>query len=174
MQFIYHQTDKDTKSTPRKLANLAKNVQPSFIGKDELLGHVATGTEQQPICISSNSTITISGCTNKLPPRMTCLVEQVEHHNLPLAIVINQCVAILKARTIPVIIINTNRYNVWVRQPLLAAVLFDVECNEIEYRATMDQQGDNILIGFQPVPPQQINPNSCQVEADPFNLLVPR
>ena len=50
----------------------------------------------------------------------------------------NQCVAIPKARTIPVIIINTNRYNVWIRQPLLAAELFDVQCNEIEYRATMN------------------------------------
>ena len=61
--------------------------------------------------------------------------------------------AIPKARTIPMIIINTNRYNVWVRQPLLAAKLFDVECNETEYRATMDWEGNNILIGFQPVSP---------------------
>ena len=66
------------------------------------------------------------------------------------------------------IIINTNRYNVWVRQPLLAAELFDVECSEIEYRATMDQEGDNISIGFQPVPPQLIYTNSCQVEAGPI------
>ena len=71
-------------------------------------------------------------------------MEQVEHHNLPLGIVINQCVAIQKARTIPMNNINTNRYNVWVRQPLLAAELFNVECNEIDYRATLDQEGDNI------------------------------
>ena len=61
-------------------------------------------------------------------------MEQAEHHNLLPGIVINWCVAIPKARTIPVIIINTNKYNVWVRQPLLAAELFDVECDEIEYR----------------------------------------
>ena len=61
-------------------------------------------------------------------------MEQAEHHNLLLGIVINWCVAIPKARTICVIIINTNRYNVWVRQPLLAAKLFGAECNEIEYR----------------------------------------
>ena len=65
-------------------------------------------------------------------------MEQAEHHNLLLGIVINQCVAIPKARTIPMIILNTNRYNVWVRQPLLAAKLYGVECTEIEYRATMD------------------------------------
>ena len=114
------------------------------------------------------------GHTNKLPPRITCLVEQAEHHNLPLGIVINWCVAIPKARTIPVIIINTNRYNVWVRQPLLAAELFDAECNEIEYRSTMDQEGDNISIGFQPIPPQLIDINSCQVEAGPIEPNSPK
>ena len=66
------------------------------------------------------------------------------------------------------VIINTNRYNVWLRQPLLAAQLYDVECTEIECRATMDWEGDNISIGFQPVPPQLINTNSCQVEAGPI------
>ena len=161
VQSIYHQTDKDTKSTPSKKVPLAKKVQLSFIRKDGLLDQVTTGTKQQPICIPSNSTITIPGHSNKLPPRITCLVEQVECHNLPLGIVINQCMAIPKARTIPVIIINTNRYNVWVRQPLLAAKLFDAECDEIEYRATMDWEGDKISIGFQPVPPQLIDTNSC-------------
>ena len=105
------------------------------------------------------------GHTNKLPPRITCLVEQVEHHNLLLGIVINWYVAMPKARTIPVIIIHTNRYNVWIRQPLLGAKLFDAECDEIEYRANMNQEGNNISVGFQPVPPQLIDTNSCQVEA---------
>ena len=66
------------------------------------------------------------------------------------------------------IIINTNRYNVWVRQLLLAAELFDAGCDEIEYRATMDWEGDNISIGLQPVPPQLINTDSCQVETGPI------
>ena len=81
---------------------------------------------------------------------------------------INWCVAIPKARTIPVIIINTNRYNAWIIQPLLAAKLFDMECEEIEYRATMDSDGNNISVGFQPVPSQLVDINSCQVEAGPI------
>ena len=71
------------------------------------------------------------------------------------------------------IIINTNRYNVWVRQPLLAAKLYDAECIEIEYTAMMDWQGNDILIEFQPVPPQLIDPNSCQVEAGPIQPTSP-
>ena len=94
-------------------------------------------------------------------------MEQAEHHNLPLGIVINWCMAMLKARTIPVIIINPNKYNVWFRQTLLTAELYDVEYNEIEYRPTMDWEGENIKIGFQPVPLQLTDTNSCQVEADP-------
>ena len=132
------------------------------------------GTKEQPICIPGNSTITILGHSNKLPPRITFLVEQTEHHNLPLGIVVNWCVAMLKARTIPIIIINTNRYNVWVGQPLLAAKLYDVECTETEYRATMDQEGENITIGFQPVPPQLIDTNSCQVVEGPIQPSSPK
>ena len=142
--------------------------------KDGLIGQVTIGTKEQSICIPSNSTITILRCTNILLHRITCLVEQAEYHNLLLGIVINQCVAILKDRTIPVIIINTKWYNVWVRQPLLAAELFAVECNETEYRATMDWEGDNISIGFQPVPPQLIDTNSCEVEARPIQPTSPK
>ena len=132
------------------------------------------GTKQHPICIPWNCTITILGCTSKLPPKITCLVEQVEHHNLPLGIVINQCVAIPKARSIPVILINTNMYNVWIRQPLLATKLFNVECDEIEYRANMNWDGDNISVAFQPVPPQLINTNSCQVDMGPIQPDSPK
>ena len=79
-----------------------------------------------------------------------------------------------KARSIPVILINTNRFNVWIRQPLLAAKLFNAKCNEIEYRANMSQDDNNILVGVQPVFPQLINTSSCQVEAGPIQLDSPK
>ena len=56
--------------------------------------------------------------------------------------------AIPKAIILPVIIINTNRYNVWIGQPLLAAQVFDTECDEIDYRANMNWEGANILFEF--------------------------
>ena len=82
--------------------------------------------------------------------------------------------AIPKARAIPIIIINTNKYNVWVRQPLLASQLYDAECDQIEYRATMDWEGGNITIGFQPVAPQLIDINSSQVEVGPVQPASPK
>ena len=82
VQSVYHQTDRKDKS-PKKLADLTKKkAQQSFIGKDGLIGQVTKGTKQQPICIPGNSTITILGCTSKMPSKITCLVEQVEHQNL--------------------------------------------------------------------------------------------
>ena len=111
---------------------------------------------------------------NKLPPRTACLLEQAEHHNLPLDIVVNGYMAIPEARTIPIIIINTNRFNVWVRQPLIAAKLDDVEYNMLKYKTTIDWEGQNIKIGFQPVPPQLIDINSCQVEAGPIQPTSPK
>ena len=70
-------------------------------------------------------------------------------------------------------LINTNRYRVWNRQPLLAAKLFNAECNEMEFRANLSWDDNNILVGFQPVPPQLINTSSCQVEAGPIQLDSP-
>ena len=165
VQSVYHQTDKKDKS-PKKMAELSKNkAEPSFMGTDGLIGQVTIGTKQQPICIPSNSTITIPGCTSKLLSRITSLVEQAEHHILPLGIVINRGMATSEARSIPVILINTNRY--------IAAQLFDAECDEIEYRASISWDDNNILVGFQPVPPQLINTSSCQVEAGPIELDSP-
>ena len=67
-----------------------------------------------------------------------------------------------------------NRFNVWVRQPLLAAKLYDVECNQLEYRVMMDLELENIKSGCQPVPPQLIDINSCQVEEGPVQPTSPK
>ena len=96
---------------------------------------------------------------------MTCLVEQAQHHNLPPGIVINRCVATTKARSVPVILVNTNRQNVWIWQPLLATELFGTnQVEEIEHRANMEREGDNIQISFSPVAPDSIRVRSEQVE----------
>ena len=124
-----------------------KKVQPPLIRRDGLIDQATIGTKQQPTCILRNSAITILGCTNKLWPRITCLVEQLEHHNLPLGKVVNRCVAIPKARAIPIILVNMKRFNVWVMQTLLAAELHDVECSQIDYRATMNWEKQKQIFG---------------------------
>ena len=73
--------------------------------------------------------------------------------------------ATTKARSVPVILVNTNRQNVWIHQPLLATELFGTDqVEEIEHRADMEGQGDNIQISFSPVAPDSIRVRSEQVE----------
>ena len=37
----------------------------------------------------------------------------------------------------------------------------------------MDWEGENIKMGFQPIPPMLIDINSCQVEAEPIRPTSP-
>ena len=82
------------------------------------------------------------GHTTKIHPNAVCLVEQAEHHNLPQGIVVNRCVAKVKSRSMPVILINTNMQNVWLQQLLLAAELYDAECHPVEHWADIEVKGD--------------------------------
>ena len=136
-----------------------------FKRKNGVIGQVTIGSKQNPVCVPGNSAITVPGQTSKILSKLTCLVEQAQHHNLPPGIVINRCMATTKARSMPVILVNTNWQNVWIQQPLLAAELFGTnQVEEIEHRADMERQGDNIQISFSPAAPDSIRVRSEQVE----------
>ena len=159
------------KSCPRTLKLVSPQRQMTCLKKinfrrnNGAIGQITIGSKQNPVCVPGNSAITVLGQTSKISPRITCLVEQAQHHNLPPGIVINSCVATTKARSMPVILVSTNRQNVWIWQPLLAAELFSTDQVEgIEHRANMERQGDNIQISFSPVAPNSIRVRSEQVE----------
>ena len=71
----------------------------------------------------------------------------MEYHTLPLGIVVNWYVAMPKAKAMPIIVGNTNIFNVWVRQPLLAAKLYGSEYSQLEKRTMMDWEKTSRL-GF--------------------------
>ena len=98
------------------------------------MGQVTIVSKKNHICIPGNSSIIVLGHTTKVHPKAVCLVEQAEHHNLPQGIVVNRCVATVKSRSMPVILINTTKQNVWLWQLLLAAELYTVEYHPIEHR----------------------------------------
>ena len=142
-----------------------KKDQLYFKRKNGAIGQVMVGSKQNPVCIPSNSALTVPGQTSRILLKLTCLVEQAQHHNLPPGIVINRCMATTKARSVPVILANTNRQNVWIWQPLLVAELFGTDqVEEIEHRADMEREGDNIRISFSPVAPDSIRVRSEQDE----------
>ena len=105
------------------------------------------------------------GQTNKIPSKVTCLVEQAEHHNLPLGIIVNSCV--------PIILISTTKQNIWLWQPLLATKLHTVEYHQVEHRVNMEMKGDDVGISFLPVVPDTIRVQSEQVEATSMHISPP-
>ena len=130
------------------------------------------GSKKNPVCIPRNSIITMPGCTNKIPTKVTCLVEQAEHNNLPLGIIVNRCVARTKASSIPIILINMTKQNIWLQQPLLDTELYTVEYHQVQHRADMELKGDDVVISFLPVVHNTIRVQSEQVKATSTDISL--
>ena len=150
-----------------------KKDQWNFCRKDGLIGQVTIGSKKNPVCVPGYSLITVLGQTNKILSKITCLVEWAEHHKLPFSTVINRCVTTTKAKSVPVILINTIKQNVWIQQPLLAIELFTMECHQVEHRANMERKGDNVNISFSPVAPNTIRVQLKQVEVTSSDVTPP-
>ena len=67
--------------------------------------------------------------------------------------------------------INTADQNIWVREPLLAAELFEVKVKPQWYCTEFDHEGDKIIISFRLAPPcegqEQVKNNAVKVEENP-------
>ena len=48
------------------------------------------GQQYEPIHMPANSTLTVMGPTSKIPYIKSCLIEMVEHSNVPNTVVINR------------------------------------------------------------------------------------
>ena len=85
------------------------------------------------------------------------MVEARECNNLPLGLVVNRTmVTPNKSKRVPIVLVNTNLYNVWIRQPLLAADMVEAEDCPWDYQLVMSHDGNNIKVSFCPVPPPEI------------------
>ena len=63
-----------------------------------------------------------------------------------------------KAKQVSVILLNTNSYNVWIRQPLYAATIWDVELKDWDYEPiiTKSEEANTFKVKLQPVPPEDL------------------
>ena len=85
------------------------------------------------------------------------MVEPRVFHNLPGGIVVNRTmVTPRKNKKVPVALMNTNSYNVWIRQPLLAADIVEAEDCPWDYQTSMSHDGGQINISFCPVPSTKV------------------
>ena len=99
------------------------------------------------------------GHAKGVPYRGDFMVELAEDNNLPSGLIVNRTyVHPSKSNLVPVTLINTNDYNVWIRQPLFAAELYEVDEHQWEHEAVLvcEEGSDDIKIHFQPVPPADI------------------
>ena len=96
------------------------------------------------------------------------MLETAAHANLPSGIVDNCSYDTPKSGRMSVILVNTTSRNIWIRQPLLAADIYEVELHPWQYHANSNTEGIDIKINFQLAIPLEIECDlQCnQVEAD--------
>ena len=92
-------------------------------------------------------------------PRGSYMVEATDDDNLPCGVSVNHTyVNPTKAKQVSVILLNTNSYNVWIRQPLYAAAIWDVELKDWDYEPiiTKSDEANTFEVKLQPVPPEDL------------------
>ena len=90
------------------------------------------------------------------------MVESTDDSNLPLGVSINNTLVVpSQSGLVSVIVMNTNDHNVWIRQPLYAGDLWEVEPKEWSYEPvlTRDEETNDIQINFVQVPPEDLREN---------------
>ena len=115
------------------------------------------GITHEPICIPANSVKVVQGKTDKITRCLTCMVESRDINNLPMGVMVNRAmITPKKSKKVPIILANMNSYNVWIRQPLLAANIVEVESCPWDYQTILSHDGKNIKVSFCPIPPSEV------------------
>ena len=68
-----------------------------------------------------------------------------------------------KSKKVPVTLLNTNSYNVWIHQQLLAADIVEVEHCPWDFHFTMSCEGNQVLVSFCPVPTPEVQADVLSV-----------
>ena len=118
------------------------------------------------ICIPANSVKVVEGKTSRKARRLSCMIEARSQNNLLLGVVVNRtAVTPSKSNKVPITLINTNSYNVWIRQQLLAADIVEVDHCPWDYHSTMSRDGSDVQVMFQPVPTPDVQADIFSVDA---------
>ena len=70
-----------------------------------------------------------------------------------------------KSNRVPVTLVNTNSYNVWIKQQLLAADIVEVDHCLWDYHSTMSHDGSEVQVLFRPVPTPDVQADIFSVDA---------
>ena len=122
-------------------------------------GKVMVGSRHQPICIPARSCKFLVGTTKGVPHKGNFMIEGTQDGNLPSGVTVNNTyVQPTKSGRINACLQNTNDHNVWIRQPLYAGDLWDVDKEDWEYEPVLvkDAETNTITVIFQQVPPEHL------------------
>ena len=152
---LCHQTTSNINFSTSSISSADDQVPRS--DSNNILGQVWVGVDNKPICIPANSVKVVQGKTDKITRRLTCMVEGRDMCNLPMGVIVNRAMVTPKrSKKVPVILANTNSYNIWIRQPLLAANVVEVESCPWDYQTILSREDKNIKASFCRVPPPEV------------------
>ena len=79
------------------------------------------------------------------------------YNNLPMGVVVNRTIITpTKFKHVPVILMNTNSYNVWIHWSLLAANVVEADHCPWDYQPFLCCEGDEVEVTFHPVPSSEV------------------
>ena len=78
-----------TEEITKNKTDIIKKDQNFVSGEGEPVGTVTIGTNNQPICVPGNSTITVLGKLSKLVTKGSYMIELAVDNNLPPGVVVN-------------------------------------------------------------------------------------
>ena len=108
----------------------------------------------------------VQGKTSKTARRLSCMIEARSQNNLPMGVMVNRtAVTPTKSKRVPITLLNTNSYNVYIRQQLLAADIVEVDHCLWDYHSTTSHDGNEVQVSFCPVP-------TPDVQADVLSVSV--
>ena len=122
-------------------------------------GRVMVGDHREPICIPAGTSKVVVGRTQNKLPKGSYIVEATNDDNLPCGVSVNHTyVNPTKAKQVSVILLNTNAYNVWIRQTLYATTIWDVKLKDWDYEPiiTKSEEADTLEVKLQQVPPEDL------------------
>ena len=129
------------------------------------------GSHHQPICIPAGSCKFLGGTEKGVPHKGNFMMEGTQDRNLPSGVAVNNTyVQPTKSGRITVCLQNTNDHNVWIRQPLYAGDLWDVDKEDWEYEPVLakDAETNNIMVKFHQVPPEHLREEIFSQAAEMF------
>ena len=166
-------SDKDSGKSKNTQTGSGKHRNKKLNTLGGYAGRVMVGDRKQPICIPAGTSKVVIGKTQEKLPRGSYMVEATDDDNLPCGVSVNYTyVNPTKAKQVSVILLNTNSYNVWIRQPLYAATIWDVDLKDWDYEPiiTKSDEVDTFEVKLQPVPPEdlreEILSNATEVNQD--------